>query len=173
MKGTWIYGDFGPAPKDIIEASGIQNYNVKIDYTMFKMFGVINESGTQMISKSFLPNAPLDITKWVSDEEIEALKEDREPAEAPETPAYIKHRPGKPGKLLWFSGPPGAGKSTTAQLLARNHGYVYYEADCLSIFVNPFVDIMDPNPSMAQMTQKPLKVLLSSRKEYILHRLAT
>ena len=64
--------------------------------------------------------------------------------------------------MIWFSGPPGVGKSTTAQLLARNHGYVYYEADCLSMFVNPFVDIMDPNPSMAQMKQKPLKVLFSN-----------
>merc|ERR1712223_1025591 len=67
--------------------------------------------------------------------------------------------PGKPGKLLWFSGPPGAGKSITAQLLARNNGYVYYEADCMSIFVNPFIDIHTPEPSMAQLNQKPLKGL--------------
>ena len=36
------------------------------------------------------------------------------------------------GKLIWITGPPGTGKSTTAQCLARDHGYVYYEADCFA-----------------------------------------
>ena len=81
----------------------------------------------------------IDEMNCLNDEELEALKEAREPKEAPKIPDYIKPQPGKPGKLLWFSGPPGAGKSTTAQLMARNHGYVYYEADCMSIFVNPFI----------------------------------
>ena len=93
---------------------------------------------------------------YLTDEELDVLKEDREPMEAPKIPDYIKPQPGKPGKLLWFSGPPGAGKSITAQLLARNNGYVYYEADCMSIFVNPFVDVNTPEPSMAQINQKPL-----------------
>ena len=95
---------------------------------------------------------------YLTDEELEVLREDREPMEAPKIPDYIKAQPGKPGKLLWFSGPPGAGKSITAQLLARNNGYIYYEADCMSIFVNPFVDVNAPEPSIAQMNQKPLKV---------------
>ena len=34
------------------------------------------------------------------------------------------------GKIIWLSGAPGMGKSTTAQILGRLHGYVYYEADC-------------------------------------------
>ena len=105
---------------------------------------------------------PMDIMNCLNDEELEALKEDREPVEAPKIPDYIKPQPGKPGKMLWFSGPPGAGKSTTAQLLARNNGYIYYEADCMSIFVNPFIDVHTPEPSMAQMNQKPLKVLQKS-----------
>ena len=105
---------------------------------------------------------PMDIMNCLNDEELEALKEDREPVEAPKIPDYIKPQPGKPGKMLWFSGPPGAGKSTTAQLLARNNGYIYYEADCMSIFVNPFIDVHTPEPSMAQMNQKPLKVAQKS-----------
>ena len=126
------------------------------------------------ISKIIILDKPMDIMNCLTDEELEALKEDREPVEAPKIPDYIKPQPGKPGKMLWFSGPPGAGKSTTAQLLARNNGYIYYEADCMSIFVNPFIDVHTPEPSMAQMNQKPLKVsqksLLSFRTlidEYI------
>merc|ERR1712141_367334 len=58
---------------------------------------------------------------------------------------------------LWFSGPPGTGKSTSAQLMGRNHGYVYYEADAFMSFANPFNDIDVDDPSMSTMTQKPLK----------------
>ena len=114
------------------------------------------------ISKLIILDKPMDIMNCLTDEELEALKEDREPVEAPKIPDYIKPQPGKPGKMLWFSGPPGAGKSTTAQLLARNNGYIYYEADCMSIFVNPFIDVHTPEPSMAQMNQKPLKVSAKS-----------
>ena len=49
------------------------------------------------------------------------------------------------------------GKSTTAQLLARDHGYVYYEADCWGSIRNPFVPLDAENPSMAQFKQKNLR----------------
>ena len=60
---------------------------------------------------------------------------------------------------LFISGPPGAGKSTSAQLLGRNHGYVYFEADCFFMFTNPFVDPNAEEPTLAIGAQKPLKVL--------------
>merc|ERR1712038_1746517 len=130
-----------------------------MDFTMIKVPGVLHKSGTTIHAKSMFPGKPLEVMNYLTAEELEVLKEDREPMEAPKIPDYIKPQPGQAGKLLWFSGPPGAGKSTTAQLLARNHGYIYYEADCMSIFVNPFIDINTPEPSMAQMNQKPLKGL--------------
>ena len=49
------------------------------------------------------------------------------------------------------------GKSTSAQLLARNHDYVYYEADCFGASKNPYIPLDVENPSMAQMNQKPLQ----------------
>ena len=49
------------------------------------------------------------------------------------------------------------GKSTSAQMLARNQGYVYYEADCFGGLKNPFVPLDVSDPSMAQMNQKVLK----------------
>ena len=49
------------------------------------------------------------------------------------------------------------GKATTAQLLARSHGYVYYEADCFGSIRNPFVPLEAEDPSMAQFKQKNLR----------------
>ena len=49
------------------------------------------------------------------------------------------------------------GKSSSAQILARLHGYVYYEADCFAAMKNPYVDLSTDNPSLATITQKTLK----------------
>ena len=49
------------------------------------------------------------------------------------------------------------GKSTSAQLLAREAGYVYYEADCFTQLKNPYIPLHTDNPSMAQVRQKPLR----------------
>ena len=61
------------------------------------------------------------------------------------------------GKLLWFSGAPGMGKSTSAQLLARDNGYVYYEADAFNMMHNPFNPLDSENPSVETIKQKVLK----------------
>ena len=71
------------------------------------------------------------------------------------------------GKVIWLSGPPGAGKSTTAQLMGRDAGYVYYEADCALNFLNPFVPSDVDNPTIAAFRQKPLKVLDSQRSQIL------
>ena len=49
------------------------------------------------------------------------------------------------------------GKSTSAQILGRDHGYVYYEADCFGGMKNPYVPLNVDNPTMAQIYQKTLK----------------
>ena len=67
--------------------------------------------------------------EWITEEEAAAIEAAKEPMEAPSHP--YKEQPDNPGKLLWITGPPGLGKSSTAQLLAKTAGYVYYEVAIL------------------------------------------
>ena len=94
--------------------------------------------------------------EWMSDEDLKKLADDREHKDSPSCPYKIQ--PEYQGKLVWFSGPPGAGKSTTGQLMSKKAGFVYLEADCISQFLNPFIPSDVDNPSMAGFQQKALKV---------------
>ena len=49
------------------------------------------------------------------------------------------------------------GKSTSAQLLGKNHGYVYYEGDSFGGLKNPFNKIDSENPSLDGIKMKNLK----------------
>ena len=71
---------------------------------------------------------------------------------------HISPHPEKNGPIYWLSGPPGSGKSTTCQMMAKERGYVYYEADCIANLINPFTDINAENPSIAGFKSQPLKV---------------
>ena len=54
------------------------------------------------------------------------------------------------------------GKSTSAQILARDHGFVYYEADAFGLMKNPFIDVNAPEASLAATTkQRGLKGLIN------------
>ena len=77
-------------------------------------------------------------------------------------PPNAKIQPENQGKIIWLSGPPGAGKSTSAQFLAREKGWIYYEADCFPKATDPFIPLDVPEPTMMQMKQKPIKVSIYS-----------
>ena len=65
-------------------------------------------------------------------------------------------------------GPPGLGKSTTAQLLSREHGYVYYEGDCFWALRNPYVSIDAKEATLAQLSQtKLVGAGLEERREVV------
>lgn len=91
----------------------------------------------------------------ITEEEKIAIENDFDPIEAP--PGPYKIQPENQGKILWFSGAPGMGKSTTAQIMAREDGHVYYEADCFAQLKNPYIPLDEENPSVAQIKQKSLK----------------
>merc|ERR1711936_1541724 len=118
----------------------------------FSDLGVIFDGGRKCSMKGFTGIAGLE---KITEKEFEDIMNDFEPIEAP--PGPYKVQPEKKGKIIWLTGAPGMGKSTSAQLLARDHGFVYYEADCFMGLKNPYVPLNVNNPSMAQMHQKVLK----------------
>ena len=62
------------------------------------------------------------VIEWITEEEAAALEKEGDPIESP--PGPYKIQPKNIGKLLWITGAPGVGKSTTAQLLSKTAGYV-------------------------------------------------
>ena len=110
------------------QATGAEKYNLEFDWKYFKQYGVLSETGTQIHMLDYGNN--MSILNWISDEEIEKIKEDRDPFDAPSI-SYYEPQPEKPGKLIWISGPPGAGKSTSGKLL----GMVSHKISIITIFV--------------------------------------
>ena len=114
--------------------------------------GILYDEGRKVVMKGGAGIASLE---KITEEELEELLNDCDPIEAP--PGDYKVQPEKQGKVIWLTGAPGMGKSTSAQILGREHGYVYYEADCFGSLKNPYVPLNVDNPTMAQMFQKTLK----------------
>ena len=152
-----IGGDYGEADSDVVEASGKKHYNIKTCTKLmdkeFISFGVISEDGTKATMKGM---AGMQQYQWMTEEEVQKLdEEESDPIEAP--PGEYKIQPENQGKLLWITGAPGLGKSTSAQYLSKTAGYVYYEGDCFFGIRNPYVPSSADNPSLAQAKQKLLR----------------
>jgi len=148
-------GDFGEADPEIVKTTGRKSYNIELSYTFGNTFtdlGVVSDDGMKITAKGMMGITCLE---WVTEEEIAALEAEGDPIEAPPGPYMIQ--PEHLGKFLWITGAPGLGKSTSAQLLSKTAGYVYYETDCFGSCRNPYIPTDVPNPSMAQVNQKPLK----------------
>ena len=112
LKGKWTYGDFGPAPAEIVQMSGRPNFNIQVQYSgegncyeiTYKL--VLNEEGTRIYGPGFFPYQKYIKMEWLNEQKLNEYKESRQPAAAPICP-YAKLQPGNLGKIVWFSGPPG------------------------------------------------------------------
>merc|ERR1712112_489669 len=91
---------------------------------------------------------------WISQEEVDAIEADGDPIDA--LPCPYKIQPESQGKFLWITGAAGLGKSTSAQMMSRVAGYVYYEADCFTGLKNPYIPPDVQDPSMAVFNQRKL-----------------
>ena len=106
----------------------------------------------------------VEFLRLLNETDLKELSENREAFEAPLH--HYKIQPENQRKLVWLSGPPGVGKSTTAQLLSKHAGFVYYEADCTGSFLNPFIPPNEENPTAASFKQKPMKVSIQSEMKF-------
>merc|ERR1711892_251463 len=155
MEAKIKMGDFGEADPEIVKITGQKISNMQFTINFGKDIyetGVIREDGLKITMKGLMGISELE---WITEEEATALEAEGDPIEAP--PGDYKIQPEYRGKFLWITGSPGPGKSTSAQLLGKNHGYVYYEADCFGNCKNPYIPKDVDNPSMAQVNQRALK----------------
>lgn len=145
------FGDYGQAKEEVAEASGQAVYNLLLDG---KHKVVLSQEGNEFYYWDNLLR--VEKFKWVSEETLNEIRENRETLDSPSVPQYNPN-PGKRGNIYWVCGPPGAGKSTVCQLLARDHGYIYYEVDAACSMVNPFPNLQKPNPTLEGFRGKALK----------------
>ena len=156
-------GEFHSTEQNIREMSGRENYNLKFGIYFdpsdpekkFDKFGVMSEDREKMFSLDAANRSEVVVSERISEEEArEVEREGTDPIRAPPGPFTLQ--PDLQGRLVVISGPPGAGKSTSAQLLARQAGWVYYEVDCFLQLRNPFIPPDLPNPSIQQSRQRAL-----------------
>merc|ERR1711936_193758 len=157
-------GQFGEADPEIVEFTGKKFYNIRFtNRAGMNKLGIVNDDGTKVSMKGIIAIGEL---QWMSVEEAAAFEGEGDPVEAP--PGPYKVQPDHLGKFLWITGSPGLGKSTSAHLLNKIGGYVYYETDCFGACRNPYISDDATNPSKAVALQKPLQGgNIEKRKEVV------
>ena len=75
------FGDFGPARKEVQDASGCDNYNVELQIGEMKINGVANEPGDRVVMWGF--SNSVEVNYWLDEDQLQKKKDDRDPVEAP------------------------------------------------------------------------------------------
>lgn len=161
-------GEFKEADKYILETTGAKNYNILMQDPLIAesdSFGVLSDGGRMMTVKG--SHGMVFTMEWVEEANAKELKEailnEKDPADAP--PNHYNLRPGQAGKLVWISGAPGSGKSSTARRMMETKGFVYYEGDCFMSNKNPYLPLQDNSAIDALIAAKSLRGVPQARKE--------
>jgi hypothetical protein len=112
---------------------GNDTCNLEILYDIQKRtgHGVVTEDG----KKIMLDNGGF--LDWMDEEEKNSMINDKDPADDP--PNNYDPKPNQLGKILWLCGSTGMGKTTTAETFQEKEGFIYYEGDCFTFGLNPYV----------------------------------
>ena len=162
---TWKFGDFGEVHPDVAKESGKSRYNVEFVAMggIWKIPMVTSDDGKCLTFYGM--TRCVDFMDWMSEEEKDEFIATGDPHD--DLPHQYKVQPGVQGKIVWLSGAPGLGKSTSAMLLGKNAGYVYYEADSFMNNMNPYVSTDVDEPTLAMMSQKFLKGVPQERIDIV------
>ena len=164
-KGSWTYGDFGDACPDVAKESGKTRYNVEMSAWggLWKPHLVLSDDGKKLYLYGL--TKCVDVIEWVSEEEMEAMIDSGDPADA--YTHHYKVQPDNQGIILWMSGAPGLGKTTSGHLLAKKADYIYYEADAFMLHLNPYLPTDVQDPSFAIVKQPFLKGVSQKRIDVV------
>ena len=80
------YGNFGKARAEIANATGTEDYNFNVNSFMLNSMGVVNTNGTK-ITIWGMANT-LEEWFWLDEQEIQKIKDDREPFDAPRSQIF-------------------------------------------------------------------------------------
>ena len=162
-KGTWEFGHFEEAPQELKEKSGGSQINIKLTYDFGAFgsstsYGVLHESGIKCYAINHdEPLKKIEEYRWLDEDAIKKIADSFEDINDRSHP--YKVQPENQGKLIFLTGAPGSGKSTTALKLAQKEGFVYYEGDAFPRMKNPYVPISVDEPSIATANQPSVKGL--------------
>jgi len=161
-------GVFKETDKRIFDLTGQRNYEMHMinpSNTEDESFGVISNDYRKITCKNRY--GIIFTMERIDETEAKVLKEAAEnakdPADAP--PNHYTLRPGHIGKLVFISGAPGFGKSTTARRMMEKEGFVYYEGDCFMSNKNPYLPPGVNSAIDALMAAKSLKGVPKERKD--------
>ena len=151
-KVSWELGSFSAMPETLQQLTGETYFNLKME-TPGKE-GYMYEDGKTIVT---IPKSGIGIESihWVPPEVFTSILDSRENWDQASTFYPVSSQQ---GKILFLSGAPGAGKTTSAYMLAKNHGYVYYEGDCFTHMANPYVPLdVDNHQPLQYYMQSPIK----------------
>ena len=165
-KGIISYGNFGEAHPEVASATGRNIYNVEMKLLngFWEVHGILSDDSKKI---TFYGSASsVDCYEWMSEDEVTRYIESGDPDDAP--PCHYQIQPKNQGSLLWITGAPGLGKSTTADLLSKKANYVYYEADAFLWHLNPYIPPdTDENSRENLLDQNILKGVSQERLDYV------
>merc|ERR1719414_990516 len=149
-KCNWKIGSFSKTSPKIEELTGKSHFNLQMENGKE---GVLSEDGKTIRTVSY-SGVGIEVIQWTSDTDFQTFLDARENWD--EASTFYTIEPSKRSKIVFISGIPGAGKTTSAFKLAQS-GYVYYEGDCFMHLLNPYIPLDVEDPTNQYVMQAPLK----------------